>query len=392
MFGLFKYTEKKCAQEIIKAINKHDPESKPVYEPARHRIVSDDAKVINLANIYNKAQTLTKSERREYIDELIERVTSNAKFTYDNSAHLLVPRLKTKAEIELRHLHALEGSSQGFRQLSYDFTDNYIMELGIDGENSITVVNEDTLESLKLSKEEAFAIALKNLYSISESPFKEVSKGLYISKYSDDHDAIRILLEDEVRKLEVQGKPLAIPASGATLIITGTEEFELHKSLIDLVKECTASQRPLSCSPLVLEDSGWVDFSLPEGEEYIGLRNLHINEMIEQYSGQKDILEYLYEKKNKDIFVASYMAFENNESLEMSSTSVWSEGVHSHIPVAETVTFIKYIDDDAQPMGSVSFKLAVEKLGDLMKPLGMTPERYEVIEFPDESRIQELVT
>jgi hypothetical protein len=391
MFGLFKYTEKKCAQEIINTVRKINPEIIPTYEPERNRIVYGDSSVINLVNIFNKARTLDKVERFEYLSNLAQRMVTDVEFTYDNSAHLLIPRLKTKAEIELRYLHSAECGHEGFKQLSYDFTDNYIMELGIDGDNSITVVNGDTLQSLKLSKEEAYAIALKNLYSISESPFEEVSTGIYISKFSDDHDAVRILLKDEVRKLELKGKPLAIPASGATLIITGTEEYEVHESLISLIEECTEAQRPLSNSPLVLEDSGWKDFEIPDGEEYLGLHNLFIYEMINQYSGQKDLLDHLYEKENNDVFVASYMAFENEETLKLSSTSVWSEDVHSYLPVAETLTFVKTVDGEAEAIGSVNYDVALEKLGELMKPLGMIPERYEVTSFPEESIIQELI-
>lgn len=389
--NFFKYTEKKCAKEIIKIINKLLKDSNPVYEPDRNQVRYGEKGFVYLGNIYNKAQSLSKSERLEYLESFLTSAFNQEDISYEASANQLVPRIKTKAEISLRNLYTQQTEEKTQSWLTYDFTDAFVIELGIDTDNSVRIVDEATLKDLTLTKNEAMAIAMKNLFSISNNIFDEVKKGLYLCRYNDDHDAARVLMTDIISKLDVVGQPVAFIPAANVLIICGSEDFDLLNNMQPYMSKLSENGRPLSWLPLILVDGVWRDFVPEKSDQYASIYNLISYESLLKYEEQKEQLEALNIDNGIDIFVSSYMLMENQNSPFYHSTTTWSESIPTWLPIADTISFNTFENDEATFIGQANFNDVLDKFGDLMQPLGYTPERYLVTDFPNLSQLKEIL-
>lgn len=394
-FDLFKYTESKCAKDIIKTLKKISPSLNPIYEPKENQVqYKHNGKdgFVYLGNIYNHLKSKSKQERFEYLHSFISSSLEESEITYENSADLLIPRLKSKAEISNRLMHISRLDATPPSYFTSEFTNSFAWELGIDTGASIKIVSSDILEQLTLTNEEAMAIAKKNLFSISDNNmFREIEKGVYLSRYEDDHDAARILMTDVISRLEVNGYPIAFVPAAKALLICGSEDVTILNNIHNILDRLSENCRPLSRQPLILIDGVWQDFIPENTEQFVAVMNQIKIEEYRSYDEQKAQINALHESKNIDIFVSSYLLYEKKESESYVSSTTWSESVHSWIPKADTISFVTNDDGDGTFIGQVNFADVITNFPALMKPLGYFPELYEVIEFPNKSELEKLI-
>lgn len=391
MFGFFKYTEKKCARDIIKIIKAHRPEVDPVYNQVDRQVNYDDGHVF-LGNIFNQVKNLSSGERMLFLEKFMETGLKDDKIDYEASADRLVPRLKTRHEVAMRRYYLSPDKLDKFESVHQELTVNYVLELGLDDEQAVKIVNQSILEDLGLSFNEAMSIAKKNLFTLGENPFEEIAEGVYVSRFGDDHDAARILFEDEIRQLSVKGLPVAFVATASTMLVCGSQDIETLASLQPMLEQAGEDRRPLSWYPLILSDQGWQDWSPEESEDLAPVKNLITLETLDQYKTQKQALDKHNEENDIDIFIANYQVYERDNSATYHSVASWTESVHTWLPVTQDLMFVKLVGDDAEAVGDVPFEQALEEFSDYMKPMGTVPERYEVTEFPPLERIMELIS
>lgn len=387
MFGLFTYTEKKCAKEVIKALAQHRLPDTPYYAPTERQINCGDMHIY-LGNIFNKACTLCPKDRKDYIEGFVANALEEYEFSYEDSAHLLIPRLKMKSEIELRKHYMHTQDNKSFPELTYPFTASFCLELGLDAERAIRIVSLDNLKKMQLSKPDALAIAKKNLFSVSQSSFQEIDEGIYISRHQDDHDAARILLDDEIRALKLNGDPVAFVPAAAVLILCGSQDFNAFRKIQLLMTDLSEGQRPLSFRPLILKETGWNDFDPPKIADYATIHNLITLEKMNAYGEQKNVLD---KSPNDDFFIASFSVYEKDSTPFYQSVVTWSQDIPSWLPVADSIAMVKFKDDIPQPIGEIDFDKALIHLKDYLRPLGLDPERYEVVKFPCDEKLSEVL-
>lgn len=394
-FGLFKYTESKCAKEIIKTLKKIALDTNPIYEPKENQVkYKQNGKdgFVYIGNIYNHLKSKSKQERYQYLHSFISSSLEENEITYENSAHLLIPRLKSKAEVanRLMYINSLDAKPPTY--FTSEFTSSFVWELGIDTGATVKIVSSDILEQLTLTKEEAMAIAKKNLFSISENNFfEEIEKGLYLSRYNDDHDAARILMTDVISRLDVNGNPIAFVPSPNILLICGSEDVTILNNIHNYLDRLSESCRPLSRQPLILIDGVWQDFIPENNMQFAGVINQIKIEEYRSYSEQKKQIDALHESNNIDIFVSSFLLYERKDSELFFSTATWSETVHSWIPKAETISFVANDGMNGSFIGEIKFEDVLTNFPELVKPLGYFPELYEVKEFPDKTKLEKLI-
>jgi hypothetical protein len=140
------------------------------------------------------------------------------------------------------------------------------------------------------------------------------------------------------------------------------------------------------------EDGGWVPFLPPPGHpQYKRYRLCQIKGFGSDYGDQKAALDELHEKTRKDIFVASYSATQNQETGEVRSYCVWSEGVVAFLPKTDCICFFRPRDDEnGDIVATAPWADAEAVLGDRIKPVGIYPERYLVEGFPTPEEVAAL--
>ena len=207
----------------------------------------------------------------------------------------------------------------------------------------------------------------------------EEGEGLYVSQTKDNYDASRLLRLDLIRQFRVQGDYVAIVPDRDTLVVTGTDDVCRLQAVAALVKDALRKPRSISGLVLRLDGDEWVPW-MPDRSHpaYQDLRTLQIQTYGQNYAEQKSLLDKLHEKTGQDVFVASFQAMQNTTSGETTSYCVWSKGCHAFLPQTDRIFFF---EENREPVGT-EWARAAAVLGDSMKPLGMFPERYRVVDYP----------
>jgi len=139
----------------------------------------------------------------------------------------------------------------------------------------------------------------------------------------------------------------------------------------------------------VTGDDEWVPFlpgrSHPHHQKF---KLLQVKTIGGGYGDQADALNALHEKTGKDIFVASFSALQKKETGEVRSYCVWSEGVVSFLPRTDDIFFFRPTgSEEGDVVATAPWGKAEAVLGDLMKPVGLYPERYLVEAFPSDEQL-----
>jgi hypothetical protein len=103
------------------------------------------------------------------------------------------------------------------------------------------------------------------------------------------------------------------------------------------------------------------------------------------------LLDDLHQHEQKDLFVASFKAYEQGDK-QVRSFCVWVDGADSLLP--ETDEIHLYQPGPNQSKGNVvavaSWRQVRDICGDLLEPAGLYPERYRVREFPTSGQLEQL--
>src|SRR5262249_44549333 len=92
----------------------------------------------------------------------------------------------------------------------------------------------------------------------------------------------------------------------------------------------------------------------------------------------------------KDIFVASFSARQGKETGAVRSYCVWSKGVVSFLPRTDDIFFFRPKDGGGGLVATAPWDQARAVLGDLMKEVGLYPERFLVEQFPSDEQLAAL--
>ncbi len=113
---------------------------------------------------------------------------------------------------------------------------------------------------------------------------------------------------------------------------------------------------------------------------------LQIQHLGSEYGDQQGLLDALHERKGVDVFVASYSALKTDTG-ELISYSVWSNDVLTWLPRVDQLALMESpgAEPDFFPWDAV-----VDRVGHLMEPLDMYPERFKVESFPSSEDLEHL--
>lgn len=390
MFTLFKYSQAKLAKEVIAICADIDPETDYQYDPSK-QVVNSQQRQIYLGNLFNVIKDKNKQERLMHLSSFLRSALFTEPLSYDSHAQFLVPRIKTRTEYGIMAAACLR-KEQKDHVLHFELTPRFVVLLAVDGETSVQTIKQTDLAKLELTAEQAYKYALANLYRLGDGPFTMIEKGIYQSRFKDDHDAARILMSDEIAQLSLDSPPLVFIPTTTCLVICGVDDTEALVKVCKISLQIAARKRPLSQYPLLLKDGQWQDFTPPRTPSYAPAYNLSLVEQTADYGNQKMQLEAYDKAANVEFFLAVHTIFELPDGIFYSSICIWVQGVRSWLPKVETVHFVETVNHSAgESLGKLPWDTVMAEFGDYLTPLGLYPERYEVKGFPDRARVIELV-
>lgn len=177
------------------------------------------------------------------------------------------------------------------------------------------------------------------------------------------------------------------------LIVTGSRDFVGQGVAAACANGILDEPRPIDATPIILDGLEWKPYEFDDSHPIAPLfRRLRLRSQVESYGSQKSILEAKFEREGTDIFVATFMAFENKEKRILRSVATWTETVDSLLPKADTVLLNRATGpEEVNPLGEARWERLVEIVGHRMeRQEGMYPERYRVTTFPTTEEIDRL--
>lgn len=344
----------------------------------------------NLHNVFKDYVKADSKDRTGVLNKYIQSFATSVDMSNSEVAmRNLLPVVRDRAMFEYG---LLSGRLSGIHKDSnvvptLPFFGHLVVALVVDSEHSTTSVNAGKLAEWGIDFPNAMEVAVANLRERTEDRFNPIGRGVFISAWSDVFDASRLLLTDMLHRLPIKGDPVIAIPSRNHLLVTGSGNEQGISDLIDIAEDIlTNDTRPLAAQLFQFHDGSWRVFdggqhardklSKPEYLRRFGV-----------YADQKKLLDQIHEKEGVDVFVASYLVYENSELGGLFGAAQLSRGVKTLLPKADYAWF--YCPENREII-SVPWTAAAIAFPRLAAEASFYPELVLVDDFPNKDELTAL--
>ncbi|MHB1035022.1 MAG: DUF1444 domain-containing protein [Pirellulales bacterium] len=385
----------KFAAMLLERIKRAGESRTVVYDEDEFRLRASEKAggILNLGNLYLEYCDAARAMRPAVLKKFVRVWFTHHRGMPDDFEDVrpdLLLSVQTRSGYEL---FTLELQLQGHEAPDRPFTvlgEHFAVGLVYDLPETMSHITQKDLDKWGVTLYEAFEAGRENLAQLQFAVVgPEEGEGLWCSMAKDSYDAARILLVDVIRRFRVKGDIVAMIPNRETLLVTGADDLQGLKGMLNLATEAIQQPRGISGIALGLVDGEWAPW-LPEDSHplYWDFRKLQIESFGREYADQKQVLDKLHQAKGEDVFVASFSGMGRNGTEELFSFCVWGKDVLTLLPRADLVVF----SEEGRDPRMVSWDRAVETVGDMMEPMGMYPERYRVFEFPSDEQLNAMMS
>ena len=291
----------------------------------------------------------------------------------------LLPIVRSRSHFELNQLRSVVETGSPISWPYVPLGEHFGVALVYDLPASMRSILQANLDAWGLTLYEALEIACQNLATLPANFIGPQSgDGVYLSATGDNYDASRILLPELIGRFQVKGDPVAMIANRDNLIVAGADDCEGLDAMLKMATEALEQLRPISSIAVRFDGDEWVPW-LPDDSHplYKQFRQFYFDAMGRDYAEQKELLDRLHAKTNKNIFVATFNVVQDPQG-RLLSYAVWTEHVESLLPQTDMVVFGGM---EGEPT-MVPWSRAWKEVGRLLEPLDIYPPRYCVRAFP----------
>ncbi len=302
----------------------------------------------------------------------------------------LLPALRYLPGIEQSRIVAEHESLDPITESMLPFSTTLLVSVVHDTEHAMQQVSAERMREWGMTPSQVLDVAVDNLRHKASPRFQEMSPGLWCSDYGDYYDAARILLPELAWQLGLAGSPVAMTPNRVCLLLAGDRDERALLAMVAKARDMLASEsRPLSGEMLRLEDGRWQPWRPLIDEAALALRRLQAEVLAGDYAAQKQVLDKLHQRREKDVFVASFTLVEKPDG-RLVSYSVLSKGVDTWLPRTDKVVFV----DPDSPKATkkiVDWETLDAGLGQHIEVLSFVPPRFHVRKHPSDDMIAALL-
>ncbi|MBZ0185926.1 MAG: hypothetical protein K8F91_06690 [Candidatus Obscuribacterales bacterium] len=382
----------KFAEIARKAIKEHSGNSKIDYDPIEFMLVLHDADgaisgSYYLGNAYEVYCTASRLEKDKVLKSFFGPMPEIPQ-ALDAARQHLLPCVRARSFFEENRLLPIAGGDKSLDLPYKIIAEHFAVSLVFDGPETIMQIDSNQYKKWNTSIDELLPGAIANLVEATECPAEMVFPGVYLYNLADSHDASRLMLIDRIRQCQVQGRPVMMIPNRDLLIITGESDHDGQSKMLQIANQALNEIRSVLGIPLVLSGDDWYcwqpsDYH-PDCQQFGYLK---LSSLAGIYEAEKVRLESRYEADGTDIFVASFMVLQSEDTGRYWSTASWAEGVDTLLPEVDSISFVG-ADQELKCMAP--WVEAQEIVGSRMTALDSYPKRYRVESFPDASELLEL--
>ncbi|MBK5541569.1 hypothetical protein JFV28_20120 [Pseudomonas sp. TH05] len=390
--GLFNRppTQDGFAQKMIKAARDSGYSATLEYLPDEFRLRHGDNGFFNLHNAYRDYLKADKQHKPQvlsgYLATLLGAENSPI-LTFEQVRPLLRPVIRNRAMLEEVRLHHArsEGWDSPYIVAHRPLGKDCVTLLAVDYPETTSTLTKGPQDDWGISFDEALAIALDNLREATPDAFEEIIPGLYLGAWKDGYDTSRALLPDVLQRAPIKGQPVFMMPTRDVLMVTGDKDPEGLRHMIELSCQAVENGRVLSGQIYTYDERQIIPFVLqdPELTERLDALARLMSQGI--YSMQKEMLDKVHEDQKEDVFVATYMLYENAEDNGKTfSIAAWTEGVETSLPKTDRIVLVQPHHEGSAVTEVFAWQDVESVLGELLAPdKDLYPPRYRTLGFPN---------
>jgi hypothetical protein len=226
-----------------------------------------------------------------------------------------------------------------------------------------------------------------------EEDFQKLGPGRYRSTWQDNLDGSRLLLPSVMQRLQLQGDPVVVLPNRDTLLVVGSKDPQgLSWALEGALEFLNEDPRALNGCPLRLRNYQWEPYH-PKDEHPIQplLGRVQKHRLKEEYGHQKALLDSRHDAQGKIITLASFQV-ERTAAGRMTSFTEWSPAMgEAWLPEVDQVR-LRWVLGRERGRAWVPWSRVQSRLGPLLEPVGLFPERYRFTSLPEPSQLESLLS
>jgi len=387
-------TQDKFAQLVLAELRKLDPKGQYHYNAERFQIARPDEGFINLGNIFQEFTRTEKAERNAVLRQFLRNCVSTKNYElpaeFDDIHPDLLPVIRSRFYLESVLLQAKAKGNDALEVPQQVIGEHLALSLVYDLPSAMRTISQTDLDNWEVTFYEAVEAARHNLEQMGEVAFANLDSCVYASATGDNYDASRLVMLDLIRRFEVKGDYIAMVPNRDTLVVTGSDDEHGLSIMAKIAEDSYEKPRPISTVALRLEGDEWVPWLPPRSSQAFGkLHELRLRTIGAEYNDQKELLDEVYAAKESGPYVAQFNAMQNKASGQVTSYSVWSEGLTILLPQTDSIFFFRPKGEkDGEIVAGASWEEVQQIVGNLMEPAGMYPERYLVRDFPSDYQLE----
>lgn len=345
---------------------------------------------INLKNMYAEHCSTEPAMCNDHLKQvLLALIQANYQLPeeFEDARSDLRPRIWTRATFAQMKLASQIQGNQSLERPLVPIGEHLLLGLVFDLPASMRSIIQDNLRDWDVSLYEAIEAAKYNLLE-SRFPLALLGDRLYVSVTGDHYDSCRILAVDLIRRLKLDGDPVAMILNRDTLFITGSDDAEGLAMMATLTAKVMEEPRPMMSTALRLVDDEWTDWLPPVGHPaYSKFKDLKVHCMQGIHDVQWEQLTQLHQAQGIDVFVASQFAVRSPEG-HFWTCCVWAESIESWLPESD---YIMFFWNEQSEKARVTWDQAMQTVGSLMEEIeDLYPKRFRVNSFPNDFQLQQL--
>jgi|GEM_PF-884390 len=356
------------------------------------RIEGAMSHTMNLENVYREYCGASKEERPNVLRRFCEAMKfEEVPESWETVCKQLMPLVRPAGQYEAIRLGQLleSGHSKGYDNFLFrTYSDDAISLIAHDREDSMMMVNKDTVEKWGVGYDEAWQSSLDNLRARSPEKSKRLDNGVIQCVWDDSYDSSRILLPDLINRCGAGLDPIIMIPTRNCLLLAPANNPQAQDRTVDYAKESMEKHGRFVSALMYRYSGNRITRYVPaEPATVRKLRDLRTGALMSDYAQQRDLLEKADKKYGRDLFHANFKVFERKGGGLVSVASV-TRNSPGTIPQADIVIFttlhpgaepeVKFVAwDDAMAIAD----------GCLVKDDQYYPPRYRVEGFPAQDKL-----
>ena len=232
---MFSSSEEKLANQIMRSILAFAPSRRPQYLREQSLIFipeesldNQPAATINLGSFFSDWNSLSRTERTAYIDDIVEATLSAPMDSIDQRLASLRLRART-----LEELHYRDQNPATATNLTHTLYGNgpLLLELVENSETHVKLVTSDVLDTLSINADEAFNMAAAAHRRETDANQWQSIGDVWMSNYQDDFDFSRLMITASESIFPFSDKDVIayVPSHSVCVITNQTDAHTLEQ-------------------------------------------------------------------------------------------------------------------------------------------------------------------